>query len=254
MLMSKERLDKVLANNGVGTRKTVRPLITRGRVCVNGETVRSPDAKVDASCDSISVDGEKIKIRTTICLMMNKPSGYICSTKEGCFETVFDLLPEDLPRSYLDGDLGIVGRLDADTEGLLLLTSSGELNHKLCSPKHHVPKTYFVRLSFSVSKDDSTRYQKKLQEGIFIAPCDGEDGWNCLPATIQWTDLNSPKPECLITVHEGKYHEIKRMFSALGNTVEYLKRVKIGSLALDESLAPGAVRELSPEDLKALFE
>lgn len=248
--MSKERLDKILSNNGMGTRKTVRPLVWRGHVSVNGQVATNPDQKVDVETDVIEVDGKALLVRRNICIMMNKPSGYVCSAKSGLHETVFDLLPPELPLSFLGGDLGMVGRLDVDTEGLLLFTSDGILNHKLTSPKYRVSKVYLVTLRDSVSLDERKRYEQMLSQGIHIAAEGHEEAWDCLPAQIEWTSKDTV---CKVTVYEGKFHEVKRMFAALGNEVLALKRLQIGGVKLDENLAPGQIRELTSEEMDALF-
>ncbi len=249
-----ERLDKILANHGFGTRKEVRRLVRSGAVRVNGKPVLMESDHVDMEKDLIEVDGEPLTIEHDRHIMMNKAAGYVCSTKEGDHETVFDLISDEDRHKYLGGELEMVGRLDVDTEGLLILTTDGKLNHELTSPRHHVDKTYLVRLEKAVSPEKKRVYEKKLAEGIHIQ-ADGKDGEaDCLPAKILWGDEsgNTDETVCRLTISEGKFHQVKRMFAALGNSVTHLKRISIGRLHLDEKLAPGEYRDLLPEELELM--
>lgn len=250
-----DRLDKILSNHGFGTRREVRFLVRSGAVTVNGTTAASESDHVDPAVDEIAVDGEILVIEKDRHIMMNKAAGYVCSTKEGEHETVFDLISPEDNHKYLGGYLGIVGRLDVDTEGLLILTTDGKLNHELTSPKHHVEKTYLVKLEKSVPEKERKIYGEKLSKGIHIQ-ADGKDGEaDCLPAKIQWGGESGEEDDrtCRLTISEGKFHQVKRMFSALGNTVTYLKRISIGRLHLDESLAPGGYRDLAPEEIELML-
>ena len=244
----RERLDKVLANHGFGTRKEVKHLIHFGSVCVNGVVVRDDSLHVNLDSDEITIDGEKLLVKVNAYIMMHKPAGYVCASKDGLHPTVFSLLGEELNQNYLGGSLQLVGRLDVDTEGLLVFTSDGALNHYLTSPQNRIPKTYFVRLRDEVSEDAQTHYAKRLAEGVHI-PAEGHEAEaDCLPAEIVWRTKN----ECELTVYEGKYHEVKRLFAALGNEVVYLKRLKINGLALDENLNKSEWRELTEEEYHLL--
>lgn len=246
-----DRLDKILCNHGFGTRKEVRSLVRSGAVTVNGQVVKMESDHVDMATAQILVDGEPLVLEQHRHLMMNKAAGYVCSTKEGEHQTVFDLISPEDNHKYLGGELGMVGRLDVDTEGLLILTTDGQLNHELTSPKHHVEKTYLVHLRDRVDDESKKIYEEKLSQGIHILS-DGKDGEaDCLPAKIKWGDANGNHADgiCRLTISEGKFHQVKRMFSALGNEVSYLKRLSIGMLSLDESLAPGEYRDLTEEEL-----
>ncbi|MBO4321205.1 MAG: rRNA pseudouridine synthase [Treponema sp.] len=251
-----ERLDKVLSRHGYGSRKDTGRLIAGSRVCVNGEITRDSGFHVSLDKDRISVDGKDLEIKIHRHLMMNKKAGYVCSTKEGAHETVFDLLDGEDIHGYLGGELALVGRLDVDTEGLLLFTTDGKLNHFLTSPKNRVPKTYLVHLANAVSDEEKKAYALKLKEGIHIDADGNDEACDCLPAEIEWlSEKESGVPcSCHLTIYEGKYHEVKRMFSALGNSVAYLKRVAFNQLKLDEKLLPGQYRDLTEDELEKLKE
>lgn len=257
----KERLDKVLANSGFGTRKEVRHFIRSKIVTVNGEVVTDFDAHVNVSSDVIAVSGAPVTVQKHIYLMMNKQDGYVCSSVGGFHATVYDQLKEEHRHKFLGGEISTIGRLDLDTEGLLIFTTDGSLNHRLTSPKWRIPKVYLVYLRDSVNKENQKDYATKLANGVHIA-ADGKDPESdCLPAEIEWLDENTlthsstglpPKAACHLTIYEGKFHEVKRLFAALGNEVVYLKRVAINGLHLDNSLEVGTYRELTEEELKLL--
>jgi 16S rRNA pseudouridine516 synthase len=242
------RLDRLLANSGYGSRSDVKALILDGLVTVNGVPAERVDVHVHLSKDKIEVDGQPLKVAIHAYYMMNKPAGYVCSSKGGANPTVFDLL-EDVDRGRrLGGKLGIVGRLDLDTEGLLIFTTDGDLNHRLTSPKYHVPKTYFVQLENPVSEAEQKQYAEAVAAGVEIPPEDHEPGALCRGGRLDWKSDDT----CRLTIYEGLYHEVKRIFTALGNRVAYLKRISINNLALDPSLEPGEYRELSEQELSAL--
>jgi 16S rRNA pseudouridine516 synthase len=259
-----ERLDKVLSHHGFGTRKDVKKLLHTGVVTINGTLCTTADAHVDPENDIITVDGEELELRHHLYLMMNKCSNVVCSAKDGLHSTVFDLLEGAYNHSFLGGDLHMVGRLDIDTEGLLILTTDGKLTHRLTSPKTHSNKTYLVHLRDSVSDADKDRYIKACLEGMDIGPEGNEEGFRSEPAQLEWLStqgqyqsegsraLPCPSAQCLLTIYEGKYHQVKRMFSALGNQVVFLKRISMGDLQLDPSLAAGQYRELTPEEVALL--
>ena len=246
--MSKERLDKLLAHEGFGSRKDIRKLLRNCEVLVNGSRTYDSSTQIDAEKDTISVDGEEINLHKNLYLMMNKPRHYVCSTKEGDHETVFDLLDDSLRTPYLQDKLHLVGRLDMDTEGLLLFTTDGELTHRLISPKSHISKTYLCGLEHTETAEHQTAITAKFQAGIEVGPEDNEQGFTAQPAQITW--LNDKTAH--LTIYEGKYHQVKRMFSAVGNKITYLKRISMGQLQLDSKLELGEYKELSEDDLQLL--
>lgn len=234
--MGKIRLDKFLADMGLGTRSEVKKEIHKGQVRVNGIPERSPEYKLDIQKDLVEVNGRQISYAQQEYYMLNKPAGVVSATEDKKNMTVLDLIQEKQRK-----DLFPVGRLDKDTEGLLLITNDGLLAHQLLSPKKHVKKTYFVRVENPVSPEDI----KILEEGVDI----GEEK-RTLPAEISC--LSPEKNSLCLTIKEGKFHQIKRMFQAVDNKVLYLKRLSMGSLTLDETLAPGEYRPLTKEEIERL--
>jgi len=229
------RIDKYLASCALGSRKQVHDLIKSGRVTLNANVIKSIGAHVDEENDIICVDGERIIYSRFVYLMLNKPEGVISATEDNKLPTVLDLVPNE----YSHYNLFPVGRLDIDTTGLLLLTNDGALAHRLTSPKHHADKTYFATIDGIVTEKDIDAFYKGIQI---------DDGYVCKPASFKLLNENSGE----ITIHEGKFHQVKRMFIALGMEVTYLKRIKFGSLVLDENLPKGEFRELSEEELNLL--
>ena len=234
--MGKIRLDKFLADMGLGTRSEVKKEIHKGQVRVNGIPERSPEYKLDIQKDLVEVNGRQISYAQQEYYMLNKPAGVVSATEDKKDMTVLDLIQEKQRK-----DLFLVGRLDKDTEGLLLITNDGLLAHQLLSPKKHVKKTYFVRVENPVSPEDI----KILEEGVDI----GEEK-RTLPAEISC--LSPEKNSLCLTIKEGKFHQIKRMFQAVDHKVLYLKRLSMGSLTLDETLAPGEYRPLTKEEIERL--
>lgn len=240
------RIDRLLCEMNIGTRSQVKELIKKGQICVNGSIVIKPDMQVEEADIVINCQGKDYCYRKFVYYMMNKPSGIITATKDARERTVLDLFREqimELNQGELSGvpvkDIFPVGRLDKDSVGLLLLTNDGELSHRLLSPRKHVPKTYLVRTNLSVS-DEMIRL---LETGVSI----GEDE-KTLPAVLE----QRGDREYLITITEGKYHQVKRMFQAVGVTVIYLKRLSMGTLVLDETLLEGQIRELTKEEVSNL--
>ena len=246
--MAKERIDKILSHNGFGSRKDIKKLLRTCEVLVNGKRIYDPGFQFSKERDTITIDGEEIDLHDNLYLMMNKPQHYVCSTKEGDHETVFDLLDDSLRTPYLQNKLHLVGRLDMDTEGLLLFTTDGELTHRLISPKSHISKTYLCGLEHTETADHQTEITTKFEAGIEVGPEDNEQGFTCQPAQIKWIDEKTAH----LTIYEGKYHQVKRMFAAVGNKIVYLKRISMGQLKLDESLELGEYKELSESDLQLL--
>ena len=247
--MSLERIDKILSHEGFGTRKDVKRLLRFSSVTVNGTQITAPDFHCDVDNDEICVDGNVLSLQHNIYLMMNKPQDVVCANKDGLHDTVFSLLDEQYKSGFALEKLHLIGRLDIDTEGLLIFTTDGKLTHKLISPKSNCPKKYFVRLSKSIDEKEYAEYETELKKGIHIAREDNEDEADCLPAEIQFTEKND---EVFLTIVEGKYHQVKRMFKALGNCVEFLKRVSINGLFLDENLLPGQYRRMTDGEVSLL--
>ena len=231
------RLDRFISSQRTDlSRNDVKALVKKGLVTVDGQTVKKSDMQIDENTARVSVDGNEISYRRYLYLMLNKPAGVVCSTKEGSCPTVIDIIPEE----YRRPGLFPAGRLDKDTEGFVLLTDDGALAHRMLSPKSHVPKTYFVRLERPVGE----YHAQTFASGMTI---DGGD--KCLPAQLIPSDNEY---ECFVILHEGKYHQIKRMFEAVGNKVLYLRREKIGDLPLDENLPLGGVLEIMHKDVERL--
>lgn len=247
--MSTERLDKILSHNGFGTRKDVKHLLRKQTVLVNGQVILDPGFHTDPDKDSIVVDGEEIAVSKNVYLMMNKPQDVVCANKDGLHATVFSLLDPVYQTGWNLENLHLIGRLDIDTEGLLIFTTDGKLTHKIISPKSGCSKKYYVGLESSLSEEDKKSYTDKLKAGIHIGPEGNEPEADCLPAFIEFTDQAD---KVFLTITEGKYHQVKRMFSALGNKVVYLKRVSMSGLKLDESLKTGEYRYLTPEEVQQL--
>lgn len=243
-----ERIDKLLAHEGFGSRKEIRKILHKCEVLINGARVTDPGTQFDADKDTLTIDGEKIDFHRHLYLMMNKPQDAVCSTKEGQKQTVFDLLDDSLRTPYFIEKLHIIGRLDIDTEGLLLFTTDGELTHHLISPKTHVSKTYFCELEHEETPEAQQQITRDFEKGIEIPPEHNEAGFIAQPAFIKW----QAPDKALLTIYEGKYHQVKRMFAAVGNKITFLKRTSIGDLELDNDLDLGEYRELSKEELNYL--
>ena len=234
-----ERLDKVLSNLGYGSRKEIKQAIRKGLIEVNGELVKDNGMQVDPENDRIVVNGEEIFYRKFIYLMMNKPDGVVSATTDTRDETVVDLL--EIEHQVFNPFP--VGRLDKDTVGLLLLTNDGELNHRLISPKWKVDKVYYAKIDKRVTESDI----KKFQKGITL-----DDGYLCKEAKLEILNATDEGSEVMITIQEGKYHQVKRMFEAVDKSVVYLRRVEFGTLKLDEELEEGEYRELTEEEINIL--
>jgi len=231
-----ERLDKILANAMVGSRKEVAKLIRSGAVTVDEKTITDPATKIDPNNSNIVANGIAICYHEHFHLMLNKPDGYICATEDAREKTVLDLLPDD---EFPKNKIFPAGRLDKDTEGFVFLTTDGQLAHRVTGPKNHVNKKYYVEIDKLIQSE----WTNNFKQGIRI-----DDGYQCKPAFLEILSDNS----CYLTIFEGKFHQVKRMFEALGTTVTYLKRVQIGSLLLDETLKLGEYRELTPKELTLL--
>lgn len=231
-------MDKLLSNMGAGSRTQVKDIIKSGFVTVNGVLAKSPDIKVEPGVDKVILKGKEIKYREFIYLMLNKPQGMISSTDDPRESVVIELLDD-----YWKGFRPFpVGRLDKDTEGLLLITNDGKLAHLLLSPRKGVDKTYYAEIDGVVLPE----HVESFKNGVML-----EDGYLTLPAEleIERSDIIS---KVRITIQEGKYHQVKRMFAAHGLRVVYLKRISMGSLMLDNKLEPGEYRELTEEEIAVL--
>jgi len=233
-----ERLDKILASTGRWSRREVKDLVRTGRVTVDGAVAHSPELKVDREGAAVRVDGETVRCARYTYLMLHKPAGLVSATEDPREPTVLSLLPEHLQKIGLFP----AGRLDKDTEGLLLLTNDGELAHALLSPRRHVDKTYLVRVEGRLNGADAAAFAA----GMTLA-----DGLKCLPAGLELLG-SGESSEAIVTLREGKYHQIKRMCAARGKPVVYLKRLTMGPLTLDSTLEKGEWRALTTEELGAL--
>lgn len=231
-----DRLDKLLSSTGRWSRREVRQLVKEGRVLVDGLPAAGPEQKLDPSLSRVLVDGEALSIRKHTYIMLHKPAGVLSATEDPRQKTVLDLLPPELRRQGLFP----AGRLDKDSEGLLLLTNDGALAHRLLSPKRHVDKVYYIRTDRPLSPEDAEAFAA----GVVLA-----DGTACLPAKLA---LLGGGDEALVTLHEGKFHQIKRMIASRGAAVCRLKRLSMGTLVLDERLSPGEFRPLTGEEVSKL--
>ncbi len=231
-----ERLDKLLAGTGKWSRREVKALVRQGLVRVDGRLAASAEDKLDPAAAIITVAGETISLCRFTYVMLHKPAGVLTATEDRKQPTVLDLLPPELRRI----GLAPVGRLDKDTEGLLLLTNDGELAHRLLSPKYHVDKRYLARVDGELSAADAEAFARGMTLG---------DGLECLPAGLEVL----PDRVCVVTLREGKFHQVKRMLAARGAPVLYLKRLSMGPLTLDDSLAAGAYRLLRAEEISVLY-
>ena len=240
--MSQVRLDRFLANAGLGTRSQVKELLRAGLVEVNGARAKRPEEKIDPDRDRIFCRGEEIFREESVCYMLNKPAGFLSATEDRYQPVVLDLLEEKERKGLFP-----VGRLDIDTEGLLLLTNDGALAHGLLSPRHHVDKTYRARVAGLVNEEDCRLFADGLDIG---------EKKPTMPALLRVLSVTEgetgPISETEITIQEGKFHQVKRMFAAVGKQVIYLKRTAMGGLLLDETLQKGEYRELTREETERL--
>lgn len=231
-----ERLDKLLAGTGKWSRREVKALVRQGLVRVDGRLAASAEDKLDPAVAVVTVAGETVALHRFTYVLLHKPAGVLTATEDRKQPTVLDLLPPELRRI----GLAPVGRLDKDTEGLLLLTNDGELAHRLLSPKYHVDKRYFARVDGELSAADAEAFARGMTLG---------GGLECLPAGLELL----PGHACIVTLREGKFHQVKRMLAARGAPVLYLKRLSMGPLVLEDSLAAGAYRLLRAEEISALY-
>ncbi|TBL81346.1 pseudouridine synthase [Paenibacillus thalictri] len=238
-----QRLDKLLAHTGFGTRSEIKLLVKQGAVEVNGKQVKDSGLQVNPQKDVIMVEGKRAVYKEFVYLMLNKPQGVVSATEDNRDRTVIDLLDDE----YAHFAPFPVGRLDKDTEGLLLLTNDGKLAHNLLSPRKHVPKTYYAEVEGAVGEEDA----RAFAAGVAL-----DDGYETMPAKLNILVPGDPllgKPSKIeLTIMEGKFHQVKRMFQAVGKKVVFLKRISMGNLLLDEYLSPGEYRELTEAELAEL--
>lgn len=232
------RLDKVLSNFGFGSRSEIKKLAREGLIRVDGSIIKDASIHVDPENNRIEVGGTFLNYRRFIYIVMNKPAGVISATADNKHKTVIDLLPEE----FTCFDLFPAGRLDIDTEGMLLLTNDGQMAHELLSPRKHVDKRYYALIEGVVTDEDT----KRFVEGVVL-----DDGYKTMPAELEIIKSGTHS-EIELTLHEGKFHQVKRMFEAIGKKVVYLKRIRIGGLQLDDTLRPGECRELTSEEVTLL--
>ena len=233
-----ERLDKIIANSGTLSRKEVHRLIKSGAVSVNGITTKDRGFCIDPETAEIKINGQAVSLEKYVYIMLNKPEGVVSATKHPTEKTVVDLVPAELKKK----NLFPAGRLDRNTTGFVLITDNGDFAHKILSPKNHIEKTYEARLAERIDEESL----KKVADGTTLG-----DGTECLPAKVKVLE-DGENPLIEIKICEGKYHQIKRMFAAVGNAVIELKRVKMGQLPLDENLAPGECKILSKEEVELI--
>jgi 16S rRNA pseudouridine516 synthase len=234
--MAKLRLDKYLRDQGIATRSEIKEIIKKGRVKVNNAQVKNPGTHVNTELDIVEIDGEQIAYRKFVYYMLNKPKGLITATEDESLETVLDLFPTDIKLR----NVFPVGRLDRNTEGLLIITNDGVFAHNLLSPKKKVKKLYEAVLD-NFPGDEAI---KAFEKGVDIG-----EGYVTLPATLDYISTNNPVI-ARVEIYEGKFHQVKRMFKAVGATVLELKRLRMGNLWLDERLAPGEFRELRDDEIE----
>lgn len=229
------RLDKFLSVTGTCSRREAKDFFRKRKIYVNGLIPKSIDINVEEESDEILFCGQKVIYEKNIYIMMNKPQGYVCANSDKKEKTVFELMDD----KYKNIDLFVAGRLDKDTEGLLLITNDGAFAHNMLSPKKHVPKTYYAKIQGEIKQEHKVLFQK----GVEI-----DDGYKCMPSKLEILK-SGDESEILLTIHEGKFHQVKRMFLAIDTKVIFLKRVKIGSLNLDENLEQGEYKKLSDEEV-----
>ena len=237
-MAKKLRVDKILSNLGYGSRAELKVYCKKGLVKVNDKVISNPGTQVDTDVDKIEFNNEVVKYREFVYIMMNKPDGYLSATFDKRDPIVLDLIDP----SYLTFEPFPVGRLDKDTEGLLVLTNDGQLAHRVLSPKKHVPKTYYAKVEGIVTDEDVNAFEK----GVTL-----DDGYETMPSQLKIL-VSGEISEIELTIHEGKFHQVKRMFESVGKKVVYLKRLSMGKLKLDDTLNLGEYRELTDEEVKLI--
>lgn len=238
--MAKIRIDKLLSNMGCGSRSEIKKAAKLGLIRLNNSIEKDTSKIIDTEKDIIFFEDEIIKYQQYVYLLMNKPPGVISATFDNLHPTVIDLIPE----RYQMYDVFPVGRLDKDTEGLLVLTNDGKFAHDLLSPKKHIDKKYYAEVDGALSE---------LEIQIFSRGITLDDGYTTMPAQLDILSTDQEKSSCVVVIQEGKFHQVKRMFSEVGRKVLFLKRIQMGQLKLDPALAPGESRELDKAEQSLLF-
>ena len=229
--MKQQRIDKILSSQNIASRSEIKSMIKQGRITADGNTVKRPEEKYDPEISIFYVDGKEVSFKKHLYIMMNKPAGVLSASNDKYAKTVIDLLPKELQRNGLFP----AGRLDKDTEGFILITDDGELAHKMLSPKSHVYKLYKAVVDKTLTDEDVTAFKNGINE--------------FLPADMKILDEHT----ALVEICEGKFHQVKKMFNAVGANVTYLKRLRIGGVSLDEALETGDFRELSQNEISQLL-
>ena len=255
-MAEKMRLDRLLSECGLGTRSEVKTYIKKGRVTVNGAAVKDNGLKVDLSDDVVTLNGRQVVYEKFRYFMLNKPQGCVSATRDGLSSTVLDLLEGEITR-----DLFPVGRLDKDTEGFLLITNDGRLGHELLSPRKHVDKHYIACVSKPLTPDQLAEFREgvdigdeepTMSAGIRLIESGSEVELYTEMAEVAGISAEDFQAIYEVTLQEGRYHQVKRMFEVFGSKVEYLKRISMGEVVLDDSLEPGEYRKLTEEEVEAL--
>lgn len=241
-----QRLEKVLSLQGFGSRKEVKRLIKEGRVRINGMEV--PANHLINTTDIVSIDGEKVEIISNIYLMMNKKAGEVCAKTDNIYSTVYERLEEKLREKRVLERLNTAGRLDIDTEGLLLFTTDGALLHRIISPNRECEKVYYVEVDKSFSKEEQERVKELFSSPQRVPAYKGEKEFTACPSKVEFLTTNTLN----LTIKEGKYHQVKRMLLLVGAEVTYLKRIRIGGLTLDDNLKVGEYRTLTSYEIEAI--
>jgi 16S rRNA pseudouridine516 synthase len=236
--MNQIRLDKFISERTQYSRSQIKELVRKGNILLNGTPVKKPDIKINLTSDSVNVCGQEIIYREHTYVLLNKPEGYVCSTDPKDGTTVMELVPPELRTK----DMFPAGRLDKDSLGAILLTDDGQLAHRILSPKNHIPKIYIVKLDIPFE----SKYIDVFKNGVILS-----SGEQCLPAKVK--GIENCDKLAFVELHEGKYHQVKRMFAAVGNNVEVLMRVSVGGLILPEKLGKGQCMELLHKDVENLF-
>ena len=248
--MIQQRLDNFLIQNNLCSKRSAKNFVLKNKVCINGETEKNYKANINPQQDEIFVNEKKIETQKHIYLVMNKPSGYVCSTVSDRSKTVYELLENFKNENQKKfSKLHTIGRLDKDTEGLLLFTTDGNFSNHIKRKENQIEKTYYVELEKKLSKDEQLLYKEKFEKGIFLPEEKKAKSFTTLPAKIIWLSENS----CNLTIQEGKFHQVRRMFFTMNNFVTYLKRISIGKLFLDKTLSKGEYKILSQKEIENII-